>query len=86
MSGTQIGTITHFLDHIGVAVIALTERICVGDTIHILGHASDFKQQVTSLQIDHREVREAGPGDDAALKVTGRVRPNDKIFKLTNEG
>jgi len=85
MSGKQIGTVTHFFDHISVAVLALTEALRVGDQIHILGHSTDFEQQVTSLQIEHKEVTEAKPGDDVAMKVAQRVHPHDKVFKLTDE-
>jgi translation elongation factor EF-1alpha len=85
MSGKQIGTVTHFFDHISVAVLALTEALRVGDRIHILGHSTDFEQQVTSLQIEHKDVAEAKPGDDVAMKVVQRVHPHDKVFKLTDE-
>jgi translation elongation factor EF-1alpha len=85
MSGTQIGKITHFFDHISVAVLKLIEPLRIGDTIHILGHLTDFKQEVTSLQIEHQPVNEAKPGDDVAMKVIQRVHPHDKVFKLTDE-
>jgi len=85
MSGTQIGTVTHFFDHISVAVLALTDSLRVGDAIHILGHSTDFRQEVTSMQIEHSEVTEAKPGDDVAIKVSQRVHPHDKVFKLIDE-
>lgn len=85
MSGKHIGTVTHFFDHISVAVLALTEALRVGDKIHILGHSTDFEQQVASMQIEHKAVTEAKPGDDVALKVVQRVRVHDKVFKLTDE-
>ena len=85
MSGTQVGQITHYFDHINVAALELTEPLRVGDTIHILGHSTDFKQEVTSLQIDHMDVNEAKPGDDVGIKVIQKVHPHDKVFKLTNE-
>jgi translation elongation factor EF-1alpha len=85
MSGTQIGEITHYFDHINVAALTLTEPLRVGDTIHILGHSTDFKQEVTSLQIEHQSVNEAKPGDDVGMKVNQRVHPHDKVFKLTGE-
>ena len=85
MSGTQIGTVTHFFDHISVAVLALTDSLRVGDAIHILGHSTDFRQEVTSMQIEHKEVTEAKPGDDVAIKVSQRVHPHDKVFKLIDE-
>ncbi len=85
MSGTQIGQITHYFDHVNVAALTLTEPLQVGDTIHILGHATDFQQKVTSLQIEHQSVREASPGDDVGMKVVQKVHANDKVFKLTDE-
>jgi putative protease len=85
MSGTQIGQITHYFDHLGVAALDLTESLRVGDTIHILGHSTDFRQTVTSLQIEHLAVDKANPGDDVGLKVIQKVRAHDKVFKLTDE-
>ena len=85
MAGKQIGHVTHYFDHIGVAAIQLTESLSVGYTIHILGHSTDFKQDVTSLQVEHKSINEAGPGDDVAMKVIQSVHPHDKVFKLTNE-
>jgi len=85
MAGKQIGQVTHYFDHISVAVVQLTESMHVGDTIHILGHSTDFKQEVASLQVEHRPIDEAKPGDDVALKVIQAVHPSDKVYKLTGE-
>jgi len=85
MSGTQIGQITHYFDHISVAAFTLTEPLRVGDTVHILGHSTDFKQEVTSLQIEHQPVNEAKPGEDVAMKVIQKVHPHDKVFRITDE-
>lgn len=83
MSGVQIGQVTHYYSKISVAVLALTGPLCVGDTVHLLGRTTDLQQEVTSLQIEHQAVDEAGPGDDVALEVKRRVRPRDKVFKMT---
>ncbi len=85
MSGTQVGQIIHYFDHVSVAELTLTEPLHVGDTIHILGHATDFQQKVTSLQIEHQSVNEAKPGDDVGMKVVQKVHAHDKVFKLTDE-
>lgn len=85
MSGTQIGQVLHYFDHLNVAELTLTEPLHVGDTIHILGHSTDFQQKVTSLQIAHQSVDEAKPGDDVGMKVLQKVHAHDKIFKLTDE-
>lgn len=85
MTGKRVGSVTHYFDHLSVAVLALTSDIRVGDTLHFLGHSTDFKQEVTSLQIEHKPVEQAKPGADVAIKVTQRVHPNDAIFKIEGE-
>jgi putative protease len=85
MPGTRVGSVTHYFDRISVAVLELTETIKVGDTLHFLGHSSDFMQKVESLQIEHKAVNEAGPGQDVAMKVSQPVRPHTAVFKITGE-
>lgn len=86
MSENRIGKVTHYFDRICVAVLGLTDTLHVGDMIHFLGHSTDFKQEVSSLQIEHQNVSEAKPGQDVALKVNQKVHPNDAVFKVTVEG
>jgi len=83
MAETEIGKVTHYFDHISVAVLALTGSIQVGDTIHFVGHSEDFTQPVTSLQINHKEVVTAKQGDDVAIKVTQKVHEQDRVYKVT---
>jgi translation initiation factor IF-2 len=86
MSEIRVGKVTHYFDHISVAVLELTEKVRVGDTVHFLGHSTDFKQDVSSLQIEHVSVNEAKQGQEVALKVSQKVHPNDALFKITGEG
>jgi hypothetical protein len=85
MTGQRVGQVTHYFDHISVAVLSLTADIRIGDTLHFLGHSTDFKQEVSSLQIEHKPVEGAKPGEEVAIKVTQRVHPNDAVFKLEGE-
>ena len=82
MNGVNIGNVTHYYNRIGVAVLELTETIRVGDMVHIRGYTTDFRQQVTSLQIELQTVEEAHPGQDVAMKVDARVRRDDKVYKI----
>ena len=83
MAEMSIGKVTHYFDHISVAVLQLTDTIRVGDTIHFHGHSTDFTQTVDSLQLEHQAVSEGKPGQDVALKVAQKVHPNDAVFKVT---
>jgi len=83
MPEKEIGVITHYYGKIGVGIIQLSDTLKVGDTIHIKGHATDFTQTVSSMQIEHQNVQEAKAGDLVGLKVEQKVHPNDRVFKVT---
>ena len=82
MAETEIGKVTHYFDHISVAVLALTGTIAVGDSVRFAGHSGEFQQQVTSLQIDRKEVTSAKQGDDVAIKVVQKVHEHDRVYKV----
>ncbi|MEW6008520.1 MAG: hypothetical protein AB1629_02680 [Candidatus Omnitrophota bacterium] len=82
MEEKQIGKVTHYFSRINVAIIALTDSLKIGDTIHIKGHSEDFKQPIDSMQIEHKEVSEAKAGDSVGVKVSGKVHENDIVYKV----
>ena len=81
----EIGYVTHYFNKINVAVLSIKDEMKVGDTIHILGHTTDFTQKVTSMQIEHKNVNSVKPGDDFAMKVVKPVREHDVIYKIHEE-
>ena len=81
--GERIGVVTHYFSHLSVAVVKLeSARLRVGDTIHVRGHTTDFKQRIDSLQVNHASVPEVGPGDDFGLKVREHAREHDIVYKV----
>jgi len=83
MAEQEIGVVTHYFDHIEVAAIRLTAgTLKIGDRIHMRGHQTDFVLTVASMQIEHKAVAEARPGDDIGIKVGQRVHEHDKVLKV----
>ncbi|MBN1810306.1 MAG: translation elongation factor-like protein [Anaerolineae bacterium] len=82
MAEKLIGTISHWFGNIKVAGIDLTSKLAVGDRVHILGHTTDFEQEIKSMQIMHQDVSEAGRGDDVGVKLSARARVGDKVYKV----
>jgi hypothetical protein len=79
--GERIGVVTHYFSNISVAVVKIESgRLRVGNTIHIRGHTTDFKQRIDSLQVDHKPVPEVGPSDDFGLKVSQHAREHDVVY------
>lgn len=82
MGERAIGKVTHYFGKIGVAGMSLTEPLRVGDSVHVVGHTTDLTMTVDRMQIDHKDVQEAKPGDDVAVHVTDRVREHDEVLKV----
>ncbi len=81
----QVGRVTHYFGKIGVAAIELEDELKVGDTIHVRGHTSDWKQRVDSMQVEHDAVEKAGPGMVVGIKVEGHAREHDVVYKVIDE-
>lgn len=79
--GDAIGRITHYYGHLSVAALSLDETLKNGERIHIRGHTTDLVQTVDSIEVDHKRVDSAGPGDDVALRVDDHVREHDAIYR-----
>jgi len=75
--------VTHYFGHLSVAAVRLESgSLRVGDTIRILGHTSDFRQRVDSMQVEHQSVSEASAGQEIGMRVTGHAREHDVVYKV----
>ena len=85
MKEKEIGYISKYFGQISVAAIEITAgKLSVGDTVHIKGHTTDMNVEVGSMQVEHDAVDSAKKGDSIGLKVTGKARRKDKVFKLSD--
>lgn len=80
--GKLIGKITHYFGNIGVAVIELSDKLKVGESIRIVGGETDFTQAVDSMEVEHQKVKEGKKGDSVGLKVEQKVRDGYKVYKV----
>jgi len=78
----RIGTVTHYFGHLSVAAVRMESgSLRIGDTIHVVGRTSDFRQRIESMQVEHEPVSEVGAGQEFGLKVTDHARENDIVYK-----
>ncbi len=82
IEGKLIGKITHYYNNLGVAVLELSDKLTVGDDIRIAGGETDFTQHVDSMEVEHKKVQEAKPGDSVGMKVAQKVREGYKVYKM----
>lgn len=83
MADFKVGKITHYYDKIGVAVMELSDNLAEGETIRISGHGNEFTQTVSSMQVEHEDIKEAKKGDVVGLKVDQPVKEEDEVYKVT---
>ncbi|MBI5148013.1 MAG: hypothetical protein HZA37_02575 [Parcubacteria group bacterium] len=76
-----IGAVTHYYDHIGVAVLRLSAPLILGDKIRISGHGKEFEQGVVSMQVNHQSVAKAGKGQEVGLKTDKEAKEGDLVFR-----
>ena len=82
MAQKALGKITHYYDHLGVAVVQLEKGASLkkGNKVQIKGHETDFTQTVGSLQLDHKDVDSVKAGDDFGLKVDQKVHEGNQLY------
>ena len=82
----KIGIIEHFFTNVNVAAIKIINgELKIGDTIHIVGAHTDFKQKIDSMQIERSPVEHVKSGDEVGIKVKDRVREHDVVYKISEE-
>lgn len=84
MNKTKVGEVFTYFQKLDVAGIRLTSTLKVGDSITIEGSSTNLAQRVDSIQIDRQPVQEASAGQEVGIKVAGRVRPHDSVYKITD--
>ena len=82
----EVAVVEDYFAQIGVVALKVTDGVIrVGDVLHFKGHTTDLIQEVSSMQVNHKPVKEAKVGDDVGIKVNDRVRSHDKVYKVVTE-
>jgi putative protease len=78
----KVGMITHFYTKPSVAVVELSATLRKGDKIVIRGSTTNIEQTVDSIEIEHKQIPSADAGTSIGMKVSGRVRENDIVYRV----
>jgi translation elongation factor EF-Tu-like GTPase len=77
-----VGRITHFFAKASVAVVELSAPLNKGDKITIRGSTTTIEQTVDSMETEHKQIPTAQAGQSIGMKVAGRVRENDIVYRV----
>ena len=78
----DIGVVENYFPQVSAAQIRLWDDITKGDEILIQGPTTGLLvQKVVSMQVDGKPIDQGLKGDSIGLKVMGKVRKNDLVYK-----
>ncbi len=76
-----IGAVTHFYGGLSVAIVKFSKAVARGQSVRFKGATTDFTQELSSMQFDHREIEKAAKGKEVGVKVKEKVREGDEVFE-----
>jgi putative protease len=83
VAGKALGKVKHYFGRVRTAIIVCQQDgLMVGDTIRIKGHTTDLKLKVDSIMVHGKPLTAVEKGKDVAVRVTGKVRPDDRVYKV----
>ena len=79
----KLGKILNYYDKIKVIAIKLGDELAIGDTIRVKGgEDTNFKQKITSIEIDGVRVKKAKKNQGVGLKIKEKARAGYWVYKL----
>lgn len=76
----KIGEVNHWYDKISVAVIKLSKALKVGDEVKFKRGDTEFKETISSMQLDHKSVKSGKKGDEIAVKTTQQAKEGAEVY------
>ncbi|MFZ6035171.1 MAG: hypothetical protein ACOYUB_03415 [Patescibacteria group bacterium] len=85
MADQKVGSVSHYYNHLGVAIIEVESPFAVGDTLKFIRHgdgAELFQQKIESIQEEHKQLDKAGKGMSVGVKVDQMVHRGVEVFRI----
>ena len=77
----EIGKVIHWYGKINVAVVKLAGALKVGDAIKVRHGESEFKDAVSSMQLDHKPVEAGKKGQEIAIQLSQEAKDGTLVYK-----
>lgn len=79
-----VGRVKHFYPHIPAMILELEDDLKIGDEIIVRKKNGEerFRQVIESMEIEHKKIQEANVGQEVAVKVIGKTKEGDLVYKV----
>jgi putative protease len=81
----RVGVVTKYYKKIGVVEMLIqgNKRIKLDDDLIFQGTTTgSYKEKITSMEIEHKQVKSAKKDDKVAIKLNSPVKKNDEVFLI----
>ena len=78
----KVGMIVHYYAKPSVAVVALSAELKKGDEIVIRGSTTNIEQTADSIEMERKQIPTAQAGQSVGMKIQGRARENDIVYRI----
>ena len=78
----ELGRVIHYFDKAMVAVIHLTDKIAVGDTVKFVYGDNEFTQSVESMEVEHEKIQSAKKNEEVAIKVDQKTHEGARVYRV----
>ena len=75
-----VGEVTHYYSNLGVAIVKFHQDMPAGKNVTFQGATTDFSQDLTSMELDHKSATSAPQGREVGIKVKEKVREGDRVY------
>lgn len=85
MADKKVGRISHYYNHLGVAIIEVSSPFSVGDNLKFVRHGDGvelFQQTISSIQEEHKGIEKTKKGQSVGIKVDKPVHEGVEVFKV----
>ena len=69
-----VGTVIHYYDKIGVAVVKLEKTLKAEDKVKFTKGDTSFEQTIESMQLDHKPVTSGKKGEEVADRIDTELK------------
>jgi putative protease len=75
-----VGEVTHYYGKAEVAIVKFNQDVPAGKNVTFQGATTDFSQDITSMELNHKPIKVAPKNQEVGIKVKKKVREGDLIY------
>lgn len=75
-----VGEVTHYYGKLEVAIVKFNQDVPAGKNVTFQGATTDFSQDLSSMELDHKPLSSAPHGKEVGVRVKDKVREGDKVY------